>query len=135
MQAVVPIDAEAALAEDVSALWQRPAYPSPLPDDFADDLPCALVTLVGGHGEDMVVYEHDVSVDVYAPTYAEAFDAAREVAAIIGSLWSAEHASGRQWLTSSLNSLPYANPDPSNYSVPRVSFAAIATIRGTIVNL
>lgn len=135
MQVSIPIDAEAALAEDIAEYWQHPAYPTPLPDDFADDLPCALVTEVGGHGETMVTDEHDLSIDVYAGTYAEAMDEARKVAAIVASIWHAAPSSGRQWLTSGINAMPYANPDPSNFSVPRVSITVIATIRGTIVNL
>ena len=135
MQSVIPIDAEAALAEDLSAYWGHPVYPTPLPDDYQSSLPCALVSLVGGGNSTMVTYEHDVSIDVYAPTFGAAITEANILAGIFSDLQHRITAAGRQWLTSEVNSLPYANPDPNNYKVPRASFAAIASIRGTIANI
>lgn len=135
MQSVIPIDAEAALSEDLSEYWGHPMFPPPLPETYQQQLPCASVTLVGGADTTMVTYEHDVSVDVYADTYAEAIAEARALAGILSDLKYREPSSGRQWLTSGINALPYANPDPNNFKVPRASFTAIAGIRGTISDL
>ena len=135
MQSVIPIDAEQALSEDLSEYWGHHIFPPPLPESYQQQLPCALVTMVGGTDASMVTYEHDVSIDVYADTFAQAMDNARALAGIFADLKFREPSSGRQWLTSGINALPYVNPDPSNYKVPRVTFTAIASIRGTISNI
>lgn len=134
-QAVVPIDAEAALAADLAELWGHSVYPTPLPDSYASALPCALVTSVGGGNPDMVVYEHAVSVDVYADSWAEADAEARNLAGILAALPTVEPQSGRQWRTAELNSAPYPNPDPNNRRTPRSSFAAIVRARGEIIDI
>ncbi len=135
MQSVIPIDAEQALSEDLSEYWGHPIFPPPLPETYQQQLPCALVTVVGGMDASMVTFEHDVSIDVYADTFAQAMDNARALAGIFADLKFREPSSGRQWLTSGINALPYVNPDPNNYKVPRVTFTAIASIRGTISNI
>lgn len=134
MQSVIPIDAEQALSEDLAEYWHRPIFPPPLPEAYQQQLPCAMVTLVGGTDQTMVTYEHDVSIDVFADTFAEAVFEARKLAGIFADLQFRAPSSGRQWLTSGINSLPYLNPDSSNYKVPRASFAAIASIRGEIID-
>lgn len=134
-QAVIPIDAEAALAADLSDLWGHSVYPTPLPDSYASALPCALVTSVGGGNSDMVVYEHAVSIDVYADSWAEADAEARNLAGIVAALATIEPQNGVQWRTSELNSAPYPNPDPNNRRTPRSSFAAIVRARGAIIDL
>ena len=135
MQIVEPIDCEAALAEDIAQYWGHPVYPPPLPDDYADDLPCARVTAVGGTDSTFVTYEHDVSVDVYADTWDEAMEHARRVAGIVMALEDAAPQSGRQWQECAVNATPYPNPDPSNYSVPRASLTAVTAIRGKIIDV
>ena len=135
MQAVIPRDAEYALATDLEEFWGHPAYATPLPDGYASDLPCALVTMVGGSAPNMVVYEHAVSVDVYAPKWAAADEEARKVAAIVAALPTVEPTSGNQWHVTTLNSVPYPNPDPNNRNVPRCSFAALVRLSGTVQTL
>lgn len=135
MQSVIPIDAEYALSIDIAEYWNHPVYPTPLPDNYQDSLPCALVTLVGGGDTSMVTYQHSVSIDVYAATFAEAIEEAGKVAGIVTDLPYRVPKSKRQWLTAGTDSLPYANPDPSNFKVPRASFTANVTIRGTISSI
>lgn len=133
MQAVIPIDVEHGLSDDLAEIWGHAGYAPPIPPGYPDGLPCACVTEVGGTDATMVTYEHDVSVDVWAPTWAAAMEEARMLAGILLQLPYRETASGRQWLTASINTMPYANPDPSDYKTPRVSFTALLTIRGTII--
>lgn len=135
MQIVEPIDGERALAEDISQYWGYPVYPPPLPDDYAERLPCALVTSLGGIDATFVTYEHDVSIDVYADTWDEALAGARRVSGIVKALEDAAPESGRQWLECAINASPYANPDPNNYSVPRASLTAACAIRGKIIDI
>ena len=125
-QAVIPIDAEAALAADLSDLWGHSVYPTPLPDSYASALPCALVTSVGGGSS---------GIDVYADSWAEADAEARNLAGIVAALATVEPQNGVQWRTSELNSAPYPNPDPNNRRTPRSSFAAIVRARGAIIDL
>ena len=135
MQAVIPIDVEQALSDDLMEAWGHPAYAPPVPDAYAQALPCACVTEVGGTDTTMATYEHDVSVDVWAPTLGAAMDAARQLAGILCDMPYRAPSSGRQWLTAGINTMPYANPDPNDYKTPRVSFTAMLTIRGTITDI
>lgn len=134
MQAVIPIDVEHALSDDLAAIWGHAAYAPPVPAAYPDGLPCACVTEVGGADTTMVTYEHDVSIDVWAPTWGAAMDEARKLVGILRDLPYRAHASGRQWLTAGINTMPYANPDPNDYKTPRVSFTALLTIRGDIID-
>ena len=94
MQTVVPIDVEHALSDDLAAIWGHAAYAPPVPAPYPDGLPCACVTEVGGADTTMVTYEHDVSIDVWAPTWGAAMDEARKLAGILLDLPYRAHASG-----------------------------------------
>ena len=135
MQSVIPIDVEQALSDDLMEAWGHPASAPPGPDIYSQALPCARVTEVGGTDTTMVTYEHDVSVDVWAPTLGEAFTAARQLAGILCDMPYRAPSSGRHWKTAHINTMPYENPDPSNHKTPRVSFTAMLTIRGTITDI
>lgn len=135
MQVIEPIDCELALAEDITHRWGHPAYPPPLPDDYANTLPCACVTSLGGNDATFVTFEHAVSIGVYADTWDEAMEQGRMVAGIVRAFEDGATENGRQWLECAINATPYADPDPNNYSVPRVSFAAFVAIRGKIIDI
>jgi len=135
MQAVIPRDAEYALATDLIEFWGHDAYPTPLPDGYASALPCALVTSVGGSHPNMVVYEHALSVDVYGATWADADEQSRTVAAIVAALPTVSPTSGNQWHVATINAMPYPNPDPNNRNTPRCSMTVLVTLRGSVTTI
>ena len=137
MQLVAPIDIEDALRTDLDALintGQTPEYAffaPPAPDDLAPD--SVQIMSVGGVPQTEVSNEHDVRVDCWAETPAEAFTLANVAAGAIATLPMQTPASGRQYTTARLDSLPYLNPDPNRPLIPRVSFRASVGIRGEAI--
>lgn len=131
MQLVKPIDIEDALRIDLGALmdngWRVSAPPAP--DDLGAK--CIVVTSLGGAPETAVSNEHDVSVDVWAATEADAISGANDAAGYIASLPVRTLASGRHYLTAAIEALPYINPDPNRPLVPRATFRATVGVRGT----
>lgn len=126
------IDIEAALADKFGAGTSAP----PLPEGFSASLPWVLFTRTGGDTSDRVYTEHDVSVDVYAATWADAQRAAAQIAGLMADLGGREigytEAGGTRTeapvYTASCQA-PYNNPDPKHPNVPRVTFMATLATR------
>lgn len=120
------IDIEAALADKFGAGSSAP----PLPEGFTASLPWVLFTRVGGDASDRVYTTHDVSVDVYAATWAAAQKAAANAAGFIAALdgRSIGYTEGSDRIEAPVYvascQAPYNNPDPKHPNVPRVTFMA-----------
>ena len=129
MIAPAPLDAEELVARALAAAGIA-AGPTPVPDELGETLPYAVVTQVGGSRSGLVVDAFSLSVDVYAQGWAEAMGAAREAAAVVASL---ELSPGEvQWRASTLDALPYANPDPERGDLARATFAATVVLRAEL---
>lgn len=140
MQLVKPIDIEDALRTDMAEavtpstegakpLWT--CFAPPAPDDLAAG--SLMVTSLGGGPATEVSFDHDVSIDCWAPTMAAAMQMANDAAGIVASLPLREFASGNCYLTAEINALPYINPDPNRPLLPRATFRATVGIRGTAI--
>lgn len=118
------IDIEAALADKFGPGTSAP----PLPEGFS--LPFALFTRTGGDTSDRVYTTHNVSVDVYADTWAQAQASAAEMAGLIADLdgRNVGYSSNDSRIEAPVYSVscqaPYNNPDPKHPNVPRVTFMA-----------
>ncbi|WP_278591451.1 hypothetical protein [Olsenella uli] len=126
-----PIDAEAALARDLTALcgFEVAANPSA---DIGGSSPVAHVVQVGCAPVTAVSWEHDLSIDVYAggyPDYGPAMNAARRLAGMVATLHGRAVPSGTAWKSPTVTSV-YPNPDPNHAGVPRVTVACNAAARG-----
>ena len=130
MQVVAPIDVEDALRADLSALLPGMRCYAPPPHDVAaGDL---MVTRTGGAPSTAVTHEHDVSVDVWAATDADAMAMADEACGAVASLplrdtsveWKAVRAM-----------VPYPNPDPDRPLLSRATFTATLTCRGNPIRI
>lgn len=135
MQLVAPIDIEDALRTDIGAVCASlqmtvKCFAPPPPDDLSAG--SLMVTSVGGASATEVSNEHDVSIDVWAKTPADAMELACKAAGIVASLPLRESAS-RQYKTAEVNALPYLNPDPNRPLLPRATFRATVGVRGTAV--
>ena len=128
MQLVRPIDIENALRVDLAQFLDADVFAPPAPDDISAG--SVQVMSVGGAPQSAVSNEHDVRVDCWAATPADAIALANEAAGIVASLPLRDMDSGRHYLTASLNALPYLNPDPNRPLLPRASFRAELGIRG-----
>lgn len=123
------IDIEAALADKFGPSTCAP----PLPEGFS--LPFALFTRTGGDTSDRVYTTHNVSVDVYADTWAVAQQAAAEMAGLIADLDGRNVGYGEDDdrietpVYVSACQAPYNNPDPKHPNVPRVTFMATLATR------
>ena len=138
MQLVSPIDIEDAMRKDLSELIESD---SPITSCFAPPPPDTLsakslmVTSLGGTSATAVSNEHDVSVDVWADTPAEAMAAANWAAGRVASLPLRQFSSGRHYVTAEINALPYLNPDPNRPLLPRATFRATVNIRGLALRI
>ena len=118
------IDIEAALADKFGPGTSAP----PLPEGFS--LPFALFTRTGGDTSDRVYTTHNVSVDVYADTWAQAQAYAAELAGLIADLdgrnigYTSNGTRIEAPVYVSACQAPYNNPDPKHPNVPRVTFMA-----------
>lgn len=132
MQLVKPIDIEDALRTDMAeVVSQWTCFAPPAPDDLA--VGSLMVTSLGGAPATAVSFDHDVSIDCWAPTMAAAMQMANDAAGIVASLPLREFASGNCYLTAEINALPYINPDPNRPLLPRATFRATVGIRGTAI--
>lgn len=131
MQIVEPIDIEDALRQTLTRLSGIKCYATPLPPSYDEDMPCALIQQIGGARRSVVVDEHDVTISVYAASYAEADSVARRLAAIISALSTYDGT----YCYTEISSLPYDDPDPLHTSTYRVSFTAAVTCRGEVSDL
>lgn len=130
-------DVEDAIRQDLGAiLTDYTVIAPPIPDSLGNSLPLLVVYRLGGGRDDIVVEEHDISIDVYASRWSTAQDAANvAVAVLLGLADSVELASGVDWLDTDINALPYNNPDPRHEDIPRVTFSAMVTCRPEAINL
>lgn len=120
------IDIEAALADKFGTGTSAP----PLPEAFSASLPWVLFTRTGGDASDRVYTAHDVSVDVYAATWAQAQAYAAEMAGLIADLpgrnvgYTEGGTRTEAPVYTASCQAPYNNPDPKHPNVPRVTFMA-----------
>ena len=127
--ALEPIDVEEALSRDLSTTG-CPVAPPPVPETLGEVLPRAEVRRDGGVRMNPVMDSHDVTVSVWAPTWAQATGEADRIAGAIARLAATEGTSV-QWRTSSVTGLPFAAPDPAHPTIPRVQLTANVTCRAT----
>lgn len=113
---IKPIDIEGALAETLDGV-----FAPPLPERFDANLPCALVTRLGGSNVDLVIDTHRVYIDVYGEDWEQATNAAGEYLGRVREL-AGEVVGGVQWGRVDVLSLPYVNVDPNHPDTPRVTF-------------
>ena len=123
------IDIEAALADAAGPSTCAP----PLPEGFS--LPFALFTRTGGDTSDHIYTTHNVSVDTYAETWAQAQEYAARGAAWICNLEGQTIGYGEDDdrvevpVYTATCQAPYNNPDPKHPNVPRVTFMATLATR------
>lgn len=106
-----PIDIEAMLC----GLMPVSSLCAPLPPRF--ETPLAYVTRTGGEQIEPNLDAHAVSVDVYADTWQEANDAARDCV-------EAVRKSAGDAIRVATANVPYDNTDPSRPDLARVTFTA-----------
>ncbi len=128
-QALEPVDAEALLAADLTT-EACPVFAPPVPETLGQSLPAALVERTGGTRLNPVMDRHDVTVSVWAATWAEATAQAGRLAGAAARLPGSQGASV-QWRACDLTALPFAAPDPQQPALPRVQFTAALTCRAT----
>lgn len=121
------IDIEDGLQAALNAQGIRACAP-PVPPDLGAELPIVLVTRTGGQQQNIVQDSHTVSVDCYAPTWAEAQAHASALTAAIRALQGAR-VGGVPCYQANINVLPYNNQDPDHPTVPRVTFSATLLTR------
>lgn len=126
-----PRDVEDALRLDVGELVSAHCCAQPAPDDLKADTVCFCV--LGGSPQSVVSHEYRVAVDCWASSWEQAITLANEVAGIVSSLPVREL--GHEWKTSNLNAMPYLNPDPYRPTLPRASFSADVSLRGTYIDI
>lgn len=125
-----PVDAEDLLRIDLSTDGV-PVCAPPVPDDLGAALPLAMVRRDGGSRMNLVMDQHNVTVSVWADTWADAMANANRLAGAVVRLPMAEGAS-TQWRTADITGLPSIAPDPAHPTIPRVQFTASVTCRATI---
>ena len=131
MTAGAPVDAEDALRRDLASASGADVFAPPVPSDLDARAPCAMVERDGGVRINEVMDSHNVTVSVWAGTWAEAMREAGDLAGALARLPSFGGASV-QWRTAQLTALPFNATDPAHPDIPRVQFAATATCRATI---
>lgn len=126
-QALEPVDVEALLVDDLAASGVD-AFAPPAPLDLASRVPCAMVERTGGSRLNDVMDAHDVTVQAWGETWAEATALGNRVA---GALARLPHETGRstQWRRANVTALPYAAPDPDQPEIPRVQLSATLCCR------
>lgn len=127
--ALEPVDAEDALRLDLSTDG-CPVSAPPVPRDLGASLPVAVVQRDGGTRMNPVMDSHNVTVSVWAASWAEATREANRIAGALARLPSTP-GTAVQWRTAEITQLPFAAPDPAHPNVPRVQFAASVTCRAT----
>lgn len=128
-QPLEPVDAEELLSRDIST-DACPAQPPPVPESLGSRLPLAMVERDGGTRLNPVIDSHNVTVSVWAATWA---DAMREANRIAGSIARLPETGGAsiQWRTADITLLPINAPDAAHPTIPRVQLAASVTCRAT----
>ncbi|MBW3077690.1 hypothetical protein [Bifidobacterium simiiventris] len=132
MTRLEPVDVEDLLVRELThGLDDATACAPPLPRDFDQHMPHLLVTRTGGTRLNMVIDQHLLSIDVRAPTWMQATQAADRAAGLVATL-PIQPGSLFDWRDAQITTLPYANPDPDHPGIPRVTFAAQLACRATI---
>lgn len=131
---LIPLDIEDALRVDLSTAASLGGFSisiaaPPVPYDLGTSLPYAMVERIGGQRDDIVVDTHDVAIDVWADSWADAQLAADKLLGLLCGLPYADDELEHDYLGVQVNALPYNNPDPDHQDVPRVSFTAFVTAR------
>lgn len=122
MQVNIPADVEDAVRAFLGEHLDAEVIAYPLPLEIPDK--CVCIRKLGGTRTDMVCDESLVSVDCRAATELEALRLAEGASALMAM------ASGHGGIrSSSLNSTPYLNSDPSRPELFRYSFAAQVVCR------
>lgn len=139
MQNLMPLDIEDALRVDLTTAAELGGFSCafgapPTPKNLGDVLPYARIERLGGRRDSLVVDLHDVAIDVWADTWAEAQEAANKVVALLCGLPYADGELAHDYLGADLNALPYNNPDPQHEDLPRVSFNATVTARAVLTD-
>lgn len=129
-EALEPVDAEEALSSDLS-IEACPVCPPPVPETLGDRLPWALVERDGGVRENPWVDSHNVTVSVWAGTWAEAMREADRLAGAIARL-PATGGTSVQWRRADVTGLPSAAPDALHPDIPRVQLTATVYCRTTL---
>lgn len=122
-----PIDAEDMVQARLNADGLN-ASAVPLPDDYDERLPFALVTRTGGQTYHTAADMHVVSIDVYAGTWAAATEAASKAVESVRALAGRYHDGVQVYRVDC--DMPYTNPDPAHLEVPRMTFAATVEASG-----
>lgn len=132
MQIVKPLDMEDVLPRDLMA-WMDgiAACGPPAPDDLRPGTVC--VTRLGGGPQSAVSHEHDLSIDCWAATPADAMALADDVQAVVASIPLRTPASGAVYTTSD-PMVPYPNPDPHRPTLARATFRATVGARGVAID-
>lgn len=125
-QLITSIDIEEQLQADLSAILAADGdtsdvSASPLPPNLGELPAGRLVAIrrIGGERANLVIDTHSVSVDVYAPSWAEAVEESEHVLAVISSL-PYRNDVGIQYHAAYPEVLPYELPDTSNPILPRM---------------
>lgn len=128
-QPLEPVDVEELLSRDIST-DACPAQPPPVPESLGGTLPLAMVERDGGTRLNAVVDSHNVTVSVWACTWADAMREANRIAGAIARL-PMEPGASTQWRTATITLLPFNAPDSAHPTIPRVQLAASVTCRAT----
>lgn len=99
---------------------QKSASAHAVPANLGESLPHIHVVATGGYTDSMVVESHNVDFDVYAATDADAMEEATALCDWVRGLPGSDV--GTFCYGAEVITLPYHNPDPRNYSFPRVTF-------------
>ena len=83
MTAGAPVDAEDALRRDLASASGADVFAPPVPSDLDARVPCAMVERDGGVRINEVMDSHNVTVSVWAASWAEAM---REAGDLAGAL-------------------------------------------------
>lgn len=122
-----PLDVEDLLARDLAGNGAA-VTPPPVPGDLGAELPFAVVERQGGARVNPVLDSHDVTISVWAGTWAAAMSAANALAGAVCRL-PAEPDTSAQWRTADLTGLPFNAPDANHQDIPRVQLTATVTCR------
>lgn len=126
---LIPIDAEVALARDIETITGITTAPTPIPEDLGAELPFVEVMGTGGRRTSLTVDEFTFSIGCYGMRPGAALDVARRAAAAVEFLDTGLFHSKAQWLRTSIDVQPYADPDPRHADIPRYSFTCTAEAR------
>ena len=140
MQILIPIDAENALREDLTAIQGDNAIPvsASWPHDVESRLPWARVHRYGGRRISEVVDEHDLNVEVLADNDAEAMEYSNMLLAYCRALMDKDYTdnpSGAEWLEVEESSFPVLSIDSTQPALSHTDFFITATCRARAIEV